>query len=138
MENPLVVIAATHHPLAAVSHIRPRQLSSETMLLREQGSGTRSVVERYFASHQMALPSNMEMDTNEAIKQSVQAGMGLGIISRLGIELELETKRLCVLNVEGFPIVRHWHIVHRANKRLSLASQAFRQFLLTEAQAPTP
>lgn len=133
MHNPLVVIAATQHPLATARHIQPRQLENETILLREQGSGTRSVVERYFTSHRMTLPTNMEMDTNEAIKQSVHAGMGLGVISQHAIELELETKRLCVLDVEGFPIVRHWHIVHRANKRLSLASQAFRQFMLTEA-----
>ena len=141
MQNPLVVIAATHHLLAKVSQIKPRQLAGETILLRERGSGTRSVVERYFASHRMTLPTNMEMDTNEAIKQSVHAGMGLGVISQHSIELELETKRLCVLDVEGFPIVRHWHIVHRANKRLSLASQAFRQFMLTEAAhlaAPAP
>lgn len=141
MHNPLVVIAATQHPLAKARHIKPHQLENETILLREQGSGTRSVVERYFTSHRMTLPTNMEMDTNEAIKQSVHAGMGLGVISQHAIELELETKRLCVLDVEGFPIVRHWHIVHRANKRLSLASQAFRQFMLTEAAqlaAPVP
>lgn len=135
MQNPLVVIAAPKHALAKMRRIKPRQLAQETFLLREQGSGTRGVVERFFASHRMALPAHMEMDTNEAIKQSVQAGMGLGIISRHGIELELETKRLIVLDVEHFPIVRHWHIVHRKGKRLSTASQAFKKFLLTEAEA---
>ena len=102
--------------------------------MREKGSGTRGVVERFFASHGIKLPLHMEMDTNEAIKQSVQAGMGLGIISRHSIELELETKRLRVLNVPHFPIVRHWHIVHLKSKRLSAAAQAFQQFLLTEAE----
>ena len=135
MQNPLVVIAAPKHALAKMRRIKPRQLAQETFLLREQGSGTRGVVERFFASHRMALPAHMEMDTNEAIKQSVQAGMGLGIISRHGIELELEAKRLIVLDVEHFPIVRHWHIVHRKGKRLSTASQAFKKFLLTEAEA---
>lgn len=141
MQNPLVVIAAPQHPLAKVRNIKPKQLAQETFLLREQGSGTRGVVERYFASHRMKLPAHMEMDTNEAIKQSVQAGMGLGIISRHGIELELETKRLSILDVEHFPIMRHWHIVQRKNKRLSTAAQAFRQFLLNEAErlaAPSP
>lgn len=83
----------------------------------------------------------MEMDTNEAIKQSVQAGMGLGIISMHGIELELEIKRLQVLNVDHFPIMRHWHIVHLKSKRLSTAAHAFNQFLLNEAESlasPTP
>lgn len=141
MQNPLVVIAAPQHTLAKARCIKPKQLAQETFLLREQGSGTRGVVERYFASHRMKLPAHMEMDTNEAIKQSVQAGMGLGIISRHGIELELETRRLTILDVEHFPIMRHWHIVQRKSKRLSTAAQAFRQFLLNEAErlaAPAP
>ena len=140
MQNPLVVIAAPSHPLAKLKNIQPQQLALETFLLREQGSGTRDVVERFFAGHRMKLPSHMEMDTNEAVKQSVQAGMGLGIISRHSIEMELETGRLQVLNVLHFPIVRHWHIVHLKNKRLSTAAQAFQKFLLTEAErlaAPT-
>ncbi len=134
MQNPLVVIAAPSHPLARKKKIQPKQLASETFLLREQGSGTRGVVERFFTSHHLALPTHMAMDTNEAIKQSVQAGMGIGIISRHGIELELETKRLVVLDVEHFPIVRHWHIVHRKNKRSSVAAQEFERFLLRTAQ----
>ena len=134
MQNPLVVIAAPAHPLAGARKIQPRQLSNETFLLREQGSGTRGVVERFFASHKLSLPVHMEMDTNEAIKQAVQAGMGIGIISQHGIELELETKRLVVLDVDHFPIIRHWYIVHRKNKRPSVAAQEFERFLLKAAQ----
>ena len=134
MRNPLVVIASPSHPLVRSKMIQPEQLASETFLLREQGSGTRGVVERFFASRKLALPAHMEMDTNEAIKQSVQAGMGIGIISRHGMEMELETKRLVVLNVDHFPIVRHWHIVQRKNKRPSTAAQEFERFLLEESQ----
>ena len=134
LENPLVVIAIPTHPLAIVKNIQPRQLAKETFLLREQGSGTRGVVERFFASHKLPLPTHMAMDTNEAIKQSVQAGMGIGIISIHGIELELETRRLVVLDVDHFPIVRHWYIVHRKDKRASVATQEFYRFLLDAAK----
>ncbi len=134
MENPLVVIAAPTHPLSLASHIQAKQLVRETFLLREQGSGTRGVVERFFASHKLPLPAHMSMDTNEAIKQSVQAGMGIGIISSHGIELELETKRLVVLDVDHFPIVRHWYIVHRKDKRSSFAAQELARFLAEESQ----
>jgi len=137
LQNPLVVIASPAHPLARERHIKPAQLAQETFLLREPGSGTRSVVERFFTTYRVSPPSSMEMDTNEAIKQSVQAGMGLGIISRHSIELELETGRLAILDAEHFPIVRHWYIVHRKKKRLSGAAQAFRQFLLDEAEKLT-
>ena len=141
MQNPLVVIASPGHPLAHVHDIQPQQLAQEIFLLRERGSGTRDVMERFFNSHQLAMPGSMEMHTNEAIKQSVQAGMGLSITSLHGIELKLETKRLTILDVANFPIMRYWHIVHRANRRLSVAAQAFKQFLLTEAEilvAPLP
>jgi len=137
LQNPLVVIASPEHPLARMYHIKPGQLAQETFLLREPGSGTRDVAERFFASYRIRPRSSMEMDTNEAIKQSVQAGMGLGIISGQGIELELETGRLVILDAEHFPIVRHWYIVHRKNKRLSAAAQAFKQFLLNEAEKLT-
>lgn len=133
MANPLVVIAAPEHVLAKQKKIQPRQLAKETFLLREKGSGTRGVAERFFASHRLSLPAHMEMDTNEAIKQSVSAHIGVGIISRDSIELELETHRLCILDVAGFPIVRDWHIVQRKNKRLSVAAQAFQKYLLDEA-----
>lgn len=75
----------------------------------------------------------MEADTTEAIKQAVQAGMGLGIMSQHTAELELETNRLKILDVQGFPIIRYWHVVNRKNKRLSGVANAFREFLLKEA-----
>ena len=130
MENRLVVIAPPTHPLARQSNIRLEQLAEETFLSREQGSGTRSAMERIFAKHRIHPRIGMEVETNEAIKQAVQAGLGLGILSEHSIELELETGRLVVLDVEQFPLVRHWYIAHRNNKRLSTAATAFRTFLL--------
>jgi len=134
LQNPMVVIAAPGHALAGSAHIKAHQLAKETFLLRELGSGTRGVVERYFDSNSLPLPAHMEMDTNEAIKQSVQAGMGVGIISRHGIELELETGRLVILDVDSFPIVRHWYIVQRKDKRPSMAVVEFEKFLISESQ----
>ncbi|MGH8752133.1 MAG: LysR family transcriptional regulator [Burkholderiales bacterium] len=133
MENPLIVIAPLSHPLAKQRKIPLAKLQHETFLLREAGSGTRSAMERFFAEHRIQLKGGMEMGTNEAIKQAVQAGMGLGIISLHTIELELETKRLKVLDVEDFPIKRHWYVVHRSQKRLTKVAQAFKGFLLKEA-----
>ncbi|MGC2458004.1 MAG: LysR family transcriptional regulator [Gallionellaceae bacterium] len=133
LENPLVVIAAPDHPLVKLKRVKFAQLATETFLSRESGSGTRSAMERVFAQHKIQPHISMEMETNEAIKQAVQAGMGLGILSLHSIELELETKRLAMLNVEHFPLLRHWFVAHRQNKRLSASAQAFKQFLLNEA-----
>ncbi|PTR16382.1 DNA-binding transcriptional LysR family regulator [Nitrosospira sp. Nsp2] len=138
MENPLVVVAPPGHPLCCAREIPVKRLEQETFLVREPGSGTRSAMERFFTAHHISINRGMETDTNEAIKQAVQAGMGLAIMSLHTVELELETKRLRVLEVQDFPIMRHWHVVHRKNKRLSSAARAFREFLLTEARQLMP
>jgi DNA-binding transcriptional LysR family regulator len=133
MDNPLVVIGPVNHLLAKQKKIPLARLQQETFLLRELGSGTRIAMERVFAQRGVKLTPGMEMSSNEAIKQAVQAGLGLGIVSIHTVALELEMKRLAVLDVESFPIMRHWYVVHRANKRLSGVAQAFKHFLLDEA-----
>lgn len=132
MENPLVVIAAAHHPLANVSQIPLARLQEETFLVREQGSGTRSAMERFFTKQGIKLNTGTELSTNEAIKQAVQAEMGLGILSLHTVSLELEAKRLAVLDVQSLPILRHWYVVHRKEKRLTATAKMFKTFLLKE------
>ena len=133
LENPLVVIAAPDHPLAGQKNIPLEALQQETFIMREPGSGTRIAMERFFSERGASLSTGMEMSSNEAIKQAVQAGLGLGIVSLHTLEMELETDRLVVLDVEHFPILRHWYLVHRKGKRLSPVSQAFRRFVEEEA-----
>lgn len=133
MENPLVVIASPNHALAGQYHIPVQRLAGETFLVREVGSGTRSAMERFFQEYGIELHTGMVMSTNEAIKQAVQAGMGLGIVSLHTVALELETRRLAILDVDSFPIMRHWFVVHRQNKRLSPVASGFKEFLLNEA-----
>ena len=138
MDNPLVVIAPPDHPLARKKSVSVEALASESFLVREAGSGTRGAMERFFAARGQEIRSSMEMSSNEAIKQAVQAGLGLGILSLQTLEMELALKRLAVLKVVGFPILRHWYIVHRADKRLSPAAQAFKAFVLEPTAEPEP
>lgn len=130
MENPLVVIAPTNHPLANERNIPMLRMAQETFLVRESGSGTRTAMEEFFSEHQIPLTTSTEMSTNEAIKQAVQAGMGLGILSKHTIQLELDAHRLTVLDVEDFPIQRHWYVIHRKGKHLTTVAQAFKAFVL--------
>ncbi len=140
MDNPLVVVAPPGHPLAGKKNIPLTRLQEETFLVRESGSGTRIAMERFFNERGMKLKTGMEVGSNEAIKQSVQAGLGLGLLSQATIEQELALKRLVVLDIREFPIMRHWFVVHRSGKRLSAAAEAFRRFLLSgsgeEPRAP--
>lgn len=133
MDNPLVVIAPPDHPLARKKKVSIRDLASEPFLVREAGSGTRGAMERFFADKGLEIRTSMEMSSNEAIKQAVQAGLGLGILSLQTLEQELALKRLTLLKVEDFPIMRHWYIVHRTDKRLSPVAQAFKAFVLGQA-----
>ena len=89
------------------------------------------MIERHFAAHKLAYRPGCELSSNEALKQAVQAGLGIGIVPAQTIELELETGRLIVLPVEGFPIIRQWFILKRRDKRPSGAAQAFQALLLS-------
>ncbi len=130
MDNPLVVIAPPDHLLAREKSISLERLAEEIFMMREPGSGTRQAMERFFSEHGLQIRQGMEMTRAEAIKQAVRAGMGLSIVSTHTIELEVETRRLVVLDVEGFPVIRRWYLVYRKGKRLSPVAEAFRRFVI--------
>lgn len=134
MVNPLVMIAPTNHSLVNETNIPLKHFEDEHFVVRESGSGTRGAIQRSFDEKNVSFHTGIEMSSNEAIKQAVEAGLGLGIVSIHTLELELETKRLAILDVNDFPIQRHWHIVQRSGKRLSPVAQAFKQFVLEEAE----
>ena len=90
-------------------------------------------MEKFFAEHGLTLTAAMEMNKNEAIKQAVEAGLGLGVVSLHTVQAELTAKTLCVLDVKGFPLRRQWYLVQRQGKRSSSIAQAFVKFVLREA-----
>ncbi len=130
MDNPLVEIAAPRHPLAGLKAVPLQRMVEEMLVVREPGSGTRAAMERHFASQGLSYRAGCEFGTNEALKQAVRAGLGLGVVSAQTIELELQTGCLVVLPVAGFPLVRQWYVLHRTHKRLSAAALTFREMLL--------
>lgn len=133
MDNPLVMIAPPEHPLVKETSIPLERLRSEPFIVRERGSGTRAATERFFQQHGEELTAAQEMHSSEAIKQAVEAGLGLGVLSVHTLEMELALGRLAVLDVTGFPIRRQWYVVHPQGKRFSKVGQAFLDFVLEEA-----
>ena len=133
LENPLVLIAPAEHPLAGKQGIPLNELQHENFIMREQGSGTRTSVERFFSERGIQIVTTMDMNTNGAIKQGVEEGLGLAIVSIHTLERELESGRVVVLDVENFPIRRQWYIVHRSGKRLSAVARVFSEFVRSEA-----
>lgn len=131
--NELVLVAAPFHRLAGRTQIPFSELAQEHFLLREVGSGTRAALENIFQAADMPLLISMQVGNNSAIKQGVAAGLGIALISRVALDMELETNRLTILDVEGFPIMRQWRLVHLKDKNLSATARAFKTFLLQHA-----
>ena len=131
MENPLVVIAARSTRLPA----RPTlaQLKDQRFILREPGSGTRMATDRHFAKRRFRPDVRLELGSNEAIREAVAGGLGLGVISRHALQVG---KDIRVVDVEGFPISSRWHVVHPRAKHLSPIATAFRAHLLAHAGKP--
>ncbi len=134
MENPLVMIAPAGHPLTGESDIPLEKFASEKFVVREKASGTRNAIEQYFSMRDVPFKFSMELSDNETIKQAVAEGFNLAIVSLHTLELELMTRRVCVLDVKGFPIPRNWYIAHLKDKRLSPVATAFKEFVLMEAR----
>jgi len=133
LENPLVMIAPANHPLVAEKNIPLTHFAKENFVVRELGSGTRGATQRFFDQHDVNFNTGIEVTSNEAIKQAVEAGLGLAVVSIHTLELELETRRLQILNVEGCPIERSWYILHRKDKHLSPVAKAFKAVVLEDA-----
>lgn len=130
MANPLVIIAAPGHALARRRKIPVKELGKQTFVFRESGSGTRAAIMRFFEKKGVPIEISMEMTSNEAIKQTVQAGLGLGIVSRHTVALELEMGSLVELDVAHFPLKRFWYLVRRSDKAMSPVAQRFESFVL--------
>ena len=130
MENPLVIVASPDHPLAGKHKIPVAELGKQDFVFREPGSGTRAAIMRFLKGKGVEVQVTMEMTSNEAIKQTVQAGLGLGIVSRHTVELELETGRLVELDVAHFPLRRFWYLVRLKEKQMSPVARRFESYVL--------
>lgn len=136
--HPHVIVTMAGHPLTFRSRLEPAALLGESFLVREEGSGTRSLMQRFFADAGVTPRIGMELGSNETIKQAVLAGLGIAFLSAHTIELEVQTGRLVILDVVGLPAMRQWYVVHVADRRLSLAARALHTFLLGDGAAFLP
>jgi DNA-binding transcriptional LysR family regulator len=136
--HPHVIVTAADHRLVPARGLSPAALAGEIFLVREEGSGTRGLMQRFFADAGVAPRIGMELSSNETIKQAVLAGLGIAFLSAHTIELEVQTGRLVILDVVGLPAMRQWYMVHLAERRLSLAARALHEFLRREGASFLP
>lgn len=133
--HPYVIVAAPNHPLVGVPRIPLDRLMREPFVVREKASDTWHSMEEGFGGDLSGINIAMEIRSTETIKQAVIAGMGVSFVSAHTISQETRAGSLRVLDVQGFPLMLNWYVVHRRAKRLPPVAQAFKDFLL--ADGPT-
>src|SRR5437667_8910207 len=133
--HPYVIVAARSHPLANKRRIPMDVIMREPFLIRERGSDTRASMADAFGDRLSKINVAMELKSTETIKQAVIAGMGISFLSAHTVTLERQVGSLVVLDVQGFPVMLSWYVVHRRNKRLPPVASAFKAFLLNEGAA---
>jgi DNA-binding transcriptional LysR family regulator len=130
--HPYVIVAAPTHALARTPRIAMSRIVREPFVVREKGSDTWNSMVEGFGGQLPALNIAMEIRSTETIKQAVIAGMGVSFLSAHTVSRELQAGSLTVLDVQGFPLMLNWYVVHRRAKRLPPVAQAFKHFLLEE------
>lgn len=134
LDNRLVVVARSDHPLAGKANVPLSSLNGEDFISREMGSGTRRAVEALFKSNDVKVQIRLELGSNEAIKQAIAGGLGISVLSRHTLITEPLDGELAVLDIEHFPIQREWYVAYLAGKKLSVIAEAFREFMLKSSQ----
>ena len=130
-DHPHGLIAPPDHPLAGSGPISPEALLRETMITREEGSGTRILMTRYLDSTAGGRVFDLvEMGSNETIKQAVMAGLGLAFLSLHTVTEELRHGRLVLLEAPGLPIVRQWFLVHPVDRPLTPAARTIHDLVV--------
>jgi DNA-binding transcriptional LysR family regulator len=130
--HPHVIVAAPAHPLAGKRAVSLEKIAAEPILTREPGSATRLAMDQAFSEAGVVPRIEMQIASNETIKQAVAAGFGLGFLSAHAVQQELALRRLVVIAVKGFPVMRQWYVVHRRERRLPRITEAFQRFVVKE------
>ncbi|MFM8565709.1 MAG: LysR family transcriptional regulator [Bacteroidota bacterium] len=123
MDNEFVLVGA--NPPVSGEVWSPDRLASISLLFREPGSATRQMMERYIQQHGLNVKMRLELSSNEAIKQSILAGLGYSIMPKVSVLSDLEQRNLFIQPVRGLPIRSYWSFVWPEGKKLSPQAQEF-------------
>ncbi|GAB1257669.1 LysR family transcriptional regulator [Aurantivibrio plasticivorans] len=133
LSNPLIALAQKNHPLSKRRQLRLRDIESEPFLMRESGSGTRLAIEDFLRQENIELNVRMTMESNEAIKHSVMAGLGISILSAHTLTFGGKSG-LSQLNVQKLPISTHWYFLWLKAKQPTIIAEEFLHHVQTEGK----
>jgi DNA-binding transcriptional LysR family regulator len=129
LENKLYLVGSTKCGLTDKKY--PIDLLKRIPLIfREEGSGTRRTMELFLEQHQISTKKNLELTSNEAVKQAVIADLGLSIMPYIGIKNEIELGLIKIISVKGLPIATNWNVVYHKAKKMTPVGLAFKEFLI--------
>lgn len=137
LPNPLVVVARDDHPLADGQAHSWESLAGERLIIQREGTGSRLALDEFLASKAQLMGRSLSLSSSEAVKLSVMADMGVGILSAYAL-VSAQADGLAQLRVTGFPIMTQWHVIHLRQKQLSKVAQSFLVFVLEEAEQHLP
>ncbi|NDY94003.1 LysR family transcriptional regulator [Ideonella livida] len=133
--HPHGIVAAAGHRLASAGRIGWSQLREEPFLFREEGSATRSFLEHLLQGQALQVNARIELSGNETVKQAVMAGMGISFMSVHAVQVELQARRLVLLEVQGMPKWLDWCLIQRREAQPAAVVAQFREFVLAQGQA---
>jgi DNA-binding transcriptional LysR family regulator len=131
MENKLHWIGKKQ-PEKSILKEKEQGLSQLPIIFREKGSGTRQVMEQFIEQHGVRILKQLELTSNEAVKQAILAGLGYSLMPIIGIKNELIQKDLQIIPMPNTPITTNWSLVWLKDKKLSPVSKAYIKFLEQE------
>ena len=106
-----------------------KDLNKSLFIFREPGSATRLAMEQYLVKHKIAIEKEMELTSNEAVKQAIIAGLGISIMPIIGIKNELRNGDLQIIEMTDFPLETNWNLIWLKSKNLSLVAKTFKNHL---------
>ena len=137
MENEIVCISAPDDPAASAGPIDPTELADRAWLLREPGSGTRTVNQEFLDDHGLD-PQTLTLGSNGAIKQAARAGLGVSLLSRAAVETELASGWLGEIRLLDGPATRSWFVLRSAVGPQRPTVELFIAFVLDRGQSAAP
>ena len=137
LPNPIAVVASKKHELANKKKLRWDDIRDVRFIMREAGSDSLFSVNNYLKENNYKMTDVMTIQSNEAIKHAVMANMGISIISAYTLS-NADTDGIVQLDVEGFPLISQWEVVHMKEKKLSLVAQKFLDFTLNNGRNLLP
>ncbi|SDW32226.1 LysR family transcriptional regulator [Marinobacter mobilis] len=129
LDNELVPVAPSGHPLLTRERPDPQEFLDSQLLMREPGSGSRLALELHCQQQHLKVRPNMELGSNDAVKHAVMAGLGVAVLPKLSILPELSLGNLHIVDLPGFPLRRSWCVVYPQAKHPTPAMRAFLDYI---------